>query len=58
MGLGVAILANTRPYESLFFGVPVGVAALRLDAGREGPATADDRFHEPCCPWAFSWRLR
>src|SRR5208282_4479135 len=28
MALGLALLANTRPYESLFFGIPIGVAAL------------------------------
>jgi len=28
MGLGLALLANTRPYESLFFAIPIGVAAL------------------------------
>ncbi len=28
MGLGFAILANSRPYEGLFFGIPVAVAML------------------------------
>ena len=28
MGLGLAILANTRPYESLFFSIPIGSALL------------------------------
>ena len=28
MGLGFAIIANSRPYEGLFFGVPVAVAML------------------------------
>jgi hypothetical protein len=28
MGLGFAILANSRPYEGLFFGIPVGLALL------------------------------
>jgi hypothetical protein len=28
MGLGFAILANSRPYEGLFFGIPVAVAVL------------------------------
>ena len=28
MGLGFAIIANSRPYEGLFFGIPVAVALL------------------------------
>lgn len=28
MGLGFAIIANSRPYEGLFFGIPVGVVLL------------------------------
>ena len=28
MGLGFAIMANSRPYEGLFFGIPVAVAIL------------------------------
>jgi len=36
-GLGLALLANTRPYESLFFGIPIGVAALVWILGRERP---------------------
>ena len=28
MGLGFAILANSRPYEGLFFGIPIAVALL------------------------------
>jgi hypothetical protein len=28
LGLGAAILLNSRPYESLFFGAPVGIALL------------------------------
>jgi hypothetical protein len=41
MGLGFAILANSRPYEGVLFGIPVAVAILvwlwrlkRLDLGR------------------------
>jgi hypothetical protein len=37
MGLGLAILANTRPYESLFFGIPIGVAALVWILGKKRP---------------------
>ncbi|HEV2728971.1 MAG TPA: hypothetical protein VGV15_02975, partial [Terriglobales bacterium] len=28
MGLGLAILANSRPYESLFFGLPIAGALI------------------------------
>lgn len=35
MGLGFALLANTRPYESLFFGVPIAVAAWVWILGRK-----------------------
>jgi hypothetical protein len=28
LGVGLALHANTRPYESLFFGIPIAVAAL------------------------------
>jgi hypothetical protein len=37
MGLGLALLANTRPYESLFFGIPIGVAALVWILGKKPP---------------------
>ncbi len=37
MGLGLAILANTRPYEGLFFSVPVGVALFVWMLGAKGP---------------------
>jgi hypothetical protein len=37
MGLGLALLANTRPYESLFFGIPVGVAILAWILGKKRP---------------------
>jgi hypothetical protein len=37
MGLGFALLANTRPYESLFFGIPVGVAILAWILGKKRP---------------------
>lgn len=37
MGLGLGILANTRPYESLFFSVPVGVALIFWMMGPKSP---------------------
>ena len=37
MGLGLALLANTRPYESLFFGIPIGVAVLVWIVGKRRP---------------------
>jgi hypothetical protein len=37
MGLGFALLANTRPYESLFSGVPVAVAILVWIVGKRRP---------------------
>jgi len=37
LGLGLALLANTRPYESLFFGIPVAVAVGAWFLGKERP---------------------
>jgi hypothetical protein len=37
IGAGLAILANTRPYESLFFCLPVGVALFAWMLGAKGP---------------------
>jgi hypothetical protein len=37
MGLGFAILANSRPYEGLFFGLPVAVALAVWIVGRSRP---------------------
>jgi hypothetical protein len=37
MGTGLAILANTRPYESLFFCLPVALAFLVMMLGGKGP---------------------
>jgi hypothetical protein len=37
MGMGFAILVNTRPYETLFFGFPVLVALLGWMVGKERP---------------------
>src|SRR5579863_5877828 len=36
MGLGLAILANSRPYEGFFFALPVGVALLFWISRRRG----------------------
>jgi len=37
MGLGLALLSNTRPYQSLFLSVPVGVALCVWMLGAKGP---------------------
>jgi len=37
LGLGLAILANTRPYESLFFGIPIAIAAVMWIFGAKRP---------------------
>jgi hypothetical protein len=37
MGLGLAILANSRPYEGLFFSVPVGMALWVWILGKKAP---------------------
>src|SRR5439155_26272666 len=37
MCLGLAILANSRPYESLFFCLPVGAFLLVFMLGKEKP---------------------
>jgi hypothetical protein len=37
MGLGLALLANTRPYEGLFFSVPVAAALCAWMPGAKGP---------------------
>jgi hypothetical protein len=41
MGLGLALLANTRPYESLFFCLPAGVALFAWMLGAKGPPLRD-----------------
>jgi hypothetical protein len=38
MGLGLAILANSRPYEGLVFSVPVAVALFAWMIGKKRPA--------------------
>src|SRR5580700_292837 len=40
MALGLAILANSRPYEGLAFAIPVAIAMLCWLAGRHRPALA------------------
>ncbi len=37
LGLGLALLANTRPYESLFFCIPIGIAAVVWVRGKRHP---------------------
>jgi hypothetical protein len=37
MGLGLAILATSRPYEGLFFSLPIGAALLVWMFSRSGP---------------------
>lgn len=37
MGVGLGILANTRPYESLFFGLPVAAALFAWMLGAKSP---------------------
>ena len=37
MGVGLAILAGSRPYEGVVFSLPVGVALLAWMAGSDGP---------------------
>jgi len=38
LGVGLALLANTRPYESLFFGIPIGIVALVWILGKGRPS--------------------
>jgi hypothetical protein len=38
LGLGLAVLANSRPYEGLLFSLPAGVALLVWMLGKNGPA--------------------
>jgi hypothetical protein len=37
MGLGVTLLANSRPYEGLFFSLPVGLALVVWMLGKKAP---------------------
>src|SRR2546430_14863306 len=38
MGVGLAIQANSRPYESLFFGLPIAGALLVWMLGKNRPS--------------------
>ena len=40
MGIGLAILFNSRPYESLFFALPVGIGVLAWIFQRNGPPSS------------------
>src|SRR3989475_3661431 len=37
LGVGLALLANSRPYESLFFSLPVGIALLLWIVNKKAP---------------------
>jgi hypothetical protein len=45
MALGLALLANTRPYESLFFCIPVGAALLIWLVGKTSPSLRISMLH-------------
>jgi hypothetical protein len=51
MGVGLAILANSRPYEGLVFSVPVAIALLLWVLSKDGPAwqVAFRRVALPLC---------
>ena len=50
LGLGLALLANTRPYESLFFGIPIAIAALVWMLGKKRPPWRE-LIPRVACPW-------
>ena len=45
MAVGLALLANTRPYESLFFCFPIGVALLVWMTGKKSPPLRFSMLH-------------
>jgi hypothetical protein len=45
MGLGLALLINTRPYESLFFCSPIALSLLVWMFGRKGPGLGRTLSH-------------
>ncbi len=50
MGVGLAILGNSRPYEGVFFGIPIAVALLAWML--EAEAAGIGRVAARCCPAA------
>jgi len=54
MGLGIAILSNSRPYEGMLFSLPVGAVFLWWLAGKTKPAVSwSDRFCRVALPLAL-----
>ncbi len=48
MGLGLAILANSRPYDGLIFSLPAGVALIARIC-RNKRATVGESLFGSCC---------
>ncbi|MBS1839308.1 MAG: hypothetical protein JSS69_05825 [Acidobacteria bacterium] len=70
LGLGISILANSRPYEGAAFCVPIAIALLWWLAGKtKRPETVPERFRKVILPLAavllanfvfmgyYNWRL-